>query len=132
MTSRFQAADAKSSAAIDYLFGEELQLLPWSQGGGYTTGGGPDTSREVVDFTGTLSGALGSQDTAGDRRGGNFQGSITTRDRTVTVDYAQWPDGAKQGDRIKAKGQPGQPLYEIAGEPARDGMNRWIVPMVRL
>lgn len=129
MTSLFAAADALSSAAVDFVYGEQLMLLPRVVGG-YTTGGGPDPDRPAQQFTGTLSGALGTQDTGGDRRGGDFQGNVTTRDRQVTADITAWPTWARIGDHIQALEQPGQPRYEIVGEPLNDGMNRYIVPLV--
>lgn len=130
MPSLFAAADAMSSAAVDFVFGEELTLLPRVQGG-YTSGGGPDPDREPVTFTGTLSGALGTQDSGGDRRGGDFRGEVTTRDRQVTADIANWPSSAKLGDFIEATDLRGQKVrYEIIGEPVTDGMNRYIVPLV--
>lgn len=129
MPSLFAAADALSSAAVDFVYGEQLRLLPRTPAG-YTSGGGPDPDRVPVDFIGTLSGELGTQDTGGDRRGGDFQGEVTTRDRTVTADITRWPPSGKVGDHIQAVGQPGQPRYEIVGEPVTDGMNRYIVPLV--
>lgn len=130
MPSLFAAADALSSAAVDFVYGEELVLLPRVQGG-YTTGGGPDPDREPVPFVGTLSGALGTQDAGGDRRGGDFRGEVTTRDRQVTADIVNWPSSAKLGDFIEATDLQGNKArYEIVGSPVTDGMNRYIVPLV--
>lgn len=125
----FAAADAKSSAAVSLIFGERLKLIPWKSGR-YTQAGGADPDREAVEFRGTLAGELGTQNMSGDRAE-NFTGSVTTRDRTVTADTRDWPAHGKNGDRIQALDLPGQPLYEIAGEPVDDGSgNRVIVPLV--
>ena len=130
MPSRFAAADAKSSAAVDFVYGEELRLLPRTPAG-YTSGGQADPDREEADFVGTLSGALGTQDSGGDRRGGDFQGEVTTRDRTVTADLKNWPATARKHDLIQATELNGNIVrYEIVGEPVTDGMNRMIAPLV--
>lgn len=128
MASSFAAADALSSAAVSRFMGEKLQLIPWI-GAGRFTAGGPDPARPAVEFWGILAGALGSQNIGGDRKGSDFQGSVTTRDRMLSVDLVDWP-GAKKGDRVRAIEQPGQPLYEIVADPLIDGMNRYQAPMV--
>lgn len=130
MPNKFTVADAKASAAVDFIYGEQLQRIPWSVGGGYTTHGEPDPSRLVINFLGTITGALSTQDTGGDRRGGDFRGELTTRDRTVTADMLRWPADTKQGDRIRAMDMEGQPLFEIVGEPHSDGINRMIANLV--
>lgn len=129
MPNIFTAADARSSAAVSRIFGEDLRWIPWKKGG-YSSAGGPDPDRTGADFRGTLMGGLGSQNASGDRDG-DFSASVTTRDRSITVDRRDWPAGVKNGDRIQALEQPGQPLFEIAGEPVDDGSgNRIICPLV--
>ena len=128
MVSRFAAADALSSAAVSLVYGEELEFIPWKKGQ-YADPGGPDPERAAVVFKGTYGGAIGDQNIGGDRRGSDFRGTVTTKDRVITADNRDWPAGAQQGDRIKALEQPGQPVSEIVSINA-DGVNRVIVQMV--
>lgn len=130
MASSFAAADALSSAAVSRIMGERLRFLPRKNSDGYTSGTIDDPDREPVDFIGTLSGAIGRQNSSGDR-GSNFTNNATTRDRTVTADLRDWPEGATKGDRIQALELPGQPVYELVEKPLFDGMNRMIGALVR-
>lgn len=111
----FSAADAQASAAISRVFGDMVRLVPWRKGGEYTKAGGPDPSRlPPPDFQATIMGEASSQMLAGDRRGTAFEGgSIRTRDRVMFVDLPSWPDGVRQGDRVVALAEAGQPTYEI-------------------
>lgn len=130
MPNAFQAAEAKSSAALSRLMGEEVELIPWKAGGDFVAGG-PDPDRPAPDepFRAILSGALGAMNSSGDRAD-NFRAGMLTRERSATVDATHMPAGVKAGDRIKAIEQPGQPVYEITADPIWDGMNRWILPLV--
>lgn len=102
--------------------------------GQYTQAAMPDPDRASVDIRGVLAGELGTQPVSGDRPSEGFGGvSMTTRDRTATVEPHLWPAYAKRGDRIQALEQAGQPLFEITEDPHDDGTgNRIIIPLVRL
>ena len=133
MPNIFTAADAKSSAAVSRIFGEQLLLIPMKTGR-FTQGASEDTERLQVEFRGTLTGELGTQSVSGDRPSEGFGGvQMTTRDRTVTVQPHLWPAHAKIGDRIQAIEMPEQPMFEITGTPLDDGTgNRILVPLVKI
>lgn len=129
MPSIFDAADAKSSAAISSVFGIKLRLIPMKTGKGILAAPGPDPDREPVDFQGIIAGALGDQNISGDRNG-KFAGTVSTRDRAMSVNAPDWPAHAREGDRIQAIEEAGQPLYDIVSEPRLDGMNRIVANLV--
>lgn len=131
MPNIFATADARSSAVADRINGERLRLIPWNAGGEYVLAGAPDTTRPQAEFIGILSGALGSQNSGGDRRGGDFPSSVSTRDRQISVDKRNWPAHAREGDRIQALDQQGEPMFEMVEEPRSDGGARIITPLVR-
>lgn len=133
MPNIFSAADAKASAALSRVMGERIQWLPWKAGGDFTAGGAdPDRApAQPVIFTAILSGALGRMNSSGDRAD-NFRGYVTTRDRELSIDQADFPDVAiKLGDHFKALDQPGEPEFEAVASPLPDGSgSRIIIPLV--
>lgn len=128
MPTIFAAADALSSAAVSHVFGETLQLIPWNGASRFSAGAQDDT-RQIQDFIGALTGAIGSQNLKGDASGENFLGSVTTQDRMISVDQKDWPAQGREKDRIRAIEQAGQPLYEITSI-VPDRVNRIIVNLV--
>lgn len=112
MGSPFREAAAAHAAAVAEVRGERLRLLPQVAAGDFTSGG-PDTSRSIRDFIGTVV----RRSRVIERRG---EGSDTGMNLRVAA--GSWRVGfdaalgldTRAGDLVERLDSPGEPLLRLA------------------
>lgn len=131
--SRFTDLLPGVTAAIDDMFGDPLQFLPWKEGR-YTAAGQADLSRPARTLMGTFSLEMDDMSSSGD--------DASMRGETVPVStplasfsLALFPGGPetwpREGDHIVRLTLPGAPVYQVAFCES-DDVSRLYVHVVRL